>query len=91
MGHSIKLPEKLASSSVAELTQLLGAPAGDEIQIDGREVRMIGARAAERLCRFVCEARAGGTTVTIAASPDLEEDLRVIGLHDVVLAGERAQ
>lgn len=45
----------------------------------------MGARVAEVLCRFKRAHKAAGGTLTCAASADLHDDLRILGLDHLLL------
>ena len=86
--HHIVLPDKLPSSAVPALVSDLQAARGADLSIDARGVRTLGARAAETLVRFKQVATADGHEVVVAASSDFEDDLRILGLHHLLLEGE---
>ncbi|PZX11357.1 STAS domain-containing protein [Palleronia aestuarii] len=90
MSDPIVLPDKMPSSTVGDLSRLLTASAseaesGTEIRIDAGGVRSIGALAAEQLVRFVRTVEGGQGRVEITGSADFEDDLRILGLHDLLL------
>lgn len=85
MKSSLILAEKLLSSAVPNLTNQLQAIEGAHIHLDGREVRAIGARAAELLLRFKQNTEAAGGTLTIEASSELAQDLQILAMKEALL------
>lgn len=88
MSDSIVLPDKMPSGAAGELSRLLDPAAarpGAEIRIDAGGVRSLGALAAGLLLRFVRRVEAAGGRVGITPSADFEDDLRLLGLHDLLL------
>jgi len=86
----IVLPDKMPSSAAADLSRALDTAAADlapgaEIRIEAGDVRTIGALAAGLVLRFARDVEAGGGRVEIASSADFEDDLRLLGLHDLLL------
>ncbi|RYH00953.1 STAS domain-containing protein [Salipiger sp. IMCC34102] len=92
MNDAIVLPDKMPSSAVGELSRLLAdASLGDTpIRIDASGVRIMGALAAEQLLRFVRTAEAANTRVEITASSECADDLRLLGLQDLLPEEEAA-
>ncbi|SEM75782.1 hypothetical protein [Palleronia pelagia] len=84
---TVTLDARMASHSVDQLLDRLKQTKPGTVHIDGLQVRTMGARAAEFLCRFKLSHEAQGGTVTCAASADLCDDLRILGL-DLQLLGK---
>lgn len=85
MKSSLILAEKLLSSGVPNLISVLQEIEGPSIHLDGREVRAIGARAAEILLRFKQNTESAGGTFKIDASAELAQDLQVLAMKDALL------
>lgn len=91
MPDPIVLPAHLSSSSLDDLVRRLAECRSPSPRIDGREVRTLGARAAEILVRFRAKIEADGGTLTLDPSAELLDDLRMLGLHDRLTEKELAK
>ncbi len=95
MSDPIVLPDKMPSSAVGDLAKTIetasaGLEPGTEIRIDATGVRTVGALAAEQLLRFAGQVEAGGGRISIMASAEFEDDLRILGLQDLLLRKDPA-
>ena len=95
VSNPIVLPDKMPSSAVGELSRILeaatsGLAAGSEIRLDASGVRTVGALAAEMLLRFARGVEAGGSRMAIEPSADFEDDLRILGLRNMLLRKDPA-
>lgn len=91
MTASISLPEKFTSNSDEELKRLATHPVDSDTHIDGTDVRALGAKAAESLVRLAQRCRKAGVSITFTMSSDMEEDLKIVGLYNVLTEKEAAQ
>ncbi|SPJ23859.1 chemotaxis protein CheX [Palleronia abyssalis] len=84
----IKLPKTLKSADAEALRECLAAASGDA-ELDGTEVQALGGLCAQELLIFHKRQLKSNYTVRINASPELYDDLQLLGLAD--LAREKGE
>ncbi|SHJ25835.1 STAS domain-containing protein [Palleronia salina] len=83
--ETVTLDARMPSLAADQLIERLAQVKAGSVHLDGLQVRTMGARVAEVLCRFKRAHKAAGGTLTCAASPDLHDDLRILGLDHLLL------
>ncbi|MHA6345225.1 hypothetical protein [Roseivivax sp. CAU 1761] len=84
------LAPRLDTDAAAALAEQLAARPGPALGLDGREVRHLGTLCALELAAAAERIRARGGTVEIAMSAAMRDDLRLLGLLDLVAGPEGA-
>lgn len=91
MSATLTLPSKFTSNADDDIAKVNDQATDCDTHIDGTQVRMLGALAAEALVRFATKVRKGGSALSMTLSADMEDDLKTIGLYDILTGKEAAQ
>ena len=86
MSQTLHIEENLDSSCVKSLVSKLKSLDSKDIVIDAKNVKKIGAFASEILARFKSKVEADGGTVKIIFPSELLDDIRLIGMQDLLIA-----